>query len=222
MPYCPNCGKEIGADDKFCEECGTPIAAESAGTQPATTAPVAAPSAPPVYYSSDKKWKIIVGILSPLLLIAAALAIWFGIQSSSTKADYDTLKSEHSSLQNNYASLQNMYDDISADLEDLQGNISELAADVEAYLDVFRFWWCDEGEYTVDMVTLFLAFDDAVSATDDDVLINAYNNMLLCTTHCDEFNYMFERALIEGLAGALEYIGCEEWTWFVEAGSGVF
>jgi len=218
MAKCPNCGKKISAEDKFCEDCGTPITvAEEPKPQPVYTASSDS-SAPPVYYSGNKKWKIIVGILSPLLLISIVLTAWFGVQYANTKADYDSLKSDNLALQSLHENLQGEYNSLSSDFEDFQENLSEVATNVDLYLDVFRFLWCAEDEIETDYLSFIGALSDAVDATEDGVFISAFDNWVYCTTHCDDYEYMYERALIEGLATELETIGCSEWSWIVGSG----
>ena len=50
IPFCPNCGKNVEAGKRFCENCGTPITAPA--SQPAAAPQYTAPPPPPAYAPS--------------------------------------------------------------------------------------------------------------------------------------------------------------------------
>ena len=218
MPYCQKCGKEIGADDTFCEECGTPVAAP-ASTQ---TSPQATSEKPKVVYVDDaKKWKVTVGVLSVIGVVLVALVVWFAIQSSSAKADYNSMKSDYTTIQLNYQNLQNTHNALDNDYTEYKNTIDEAVESLDKYLDAARWEWCSELEaedFFAGLTTaeFWEALDEVMEAPDDGNLWSAYDDWAYCTYSCDDEEYLLDRAIIEGLAQVLEGIGCQEWTWIME------
>lgn len=64
MPYCPDCGEEVGSGDSFCEACGASLGAEKSdtsqeaeATDEATTGQAAAESTPPQGFNAGHALK---------------------------------------------------------------------------------------------------------------------------------------------------------------------
>jgi uncharacterized membrane protein YvbJ len=74
MPFCPNCGKNVEAGKRFCENCGTAIAATPPAapvTPPYTQQPVyQAPAVPHQQKSPHSMMTIIGYIVLGIIIIA--------------------------------------------------------------------------------------------------------------------------------------------------------
>ncbi|MDD5748115.1 MAG: zinc ribbon domain-containing protein [Actinomycetota bacterium] len=74
--YCPNCGKEVSEEKRFCPGCGAPLqAAPSTQVPEKTEIPGMPPSAPPPSLKAPKKHSIILKVLIPVIAVIVILVI---------------------------------------------------------------------------------------------------------------------------------------------------
>ena len=68
MPFCTNCGAEVGENEKFCSNCGNPLQEDQKAVKKTTVKT----STPKVITSSRKTNKLIWVIVPVILIIIAA------------------------------------------------------------------------------------------------------------------------------------------------------
>ena len=91
MPYCPGCGHQHAADDRFCAQCGRALAADA--VTPAPVSPVPLPTEPALPADETTLWEGTPhGLLNPIethairwVLTTERLRVVRGILSRSTE-----------------------------------------------------------------------------------------------------------------------------------------
>ena len=72
MPFCTNCGAEVGENEKFCSNCGNPLQEDQKAVKKTTVKT----STPKVITSSRKTNKLIWVIVPVIVVVAAAYFLW--------------------------------------------------------------------------------------------------------------------------------------------------
>lgn len=94
MPFCSNCGYEVGEGDTFCKNCGSPVKKEAPPQGPPPAAPPPYTQPPPA--QAQAAWQpqqappskkntlwIVLGIVIPVVLAGTVLGIVFGVKGCS-------------------------------------------------------------------------------------------------------------------------------------------
>ena len=88
MPFCTNCGKEVGENEKFCSNCGNPLQEDEKAAKKSS---VQANSPK----TSSKKTNKLIWIIVPLILVAVAAAYYFWSgNTESVINNFETIYSE--------------------------------------------------------------------------------------------------------------------------------
>ena len=67
MPYCPGCGNQHAADDRFCAKCGRALAADAVAPVHAAPAPAPSPLEPAIPAEETELWEGTPhGLLNPI------------------------------------------------------------------------------------------------------------------------------------------------------------